>query len=92
MRIAVCISIILAVVNGARIVIMGQGDAMMALTIGVTMACTVIIAKVVGCTLPLVAKKVGLDPAIMAAPLITTILDTCTILVYFNIVTTMFRL
>ena len=57
---AVCISLVLAVVNGIRIMLMGQGDALMALTIGLTMACTVIIAKVVGCTLPLVAKKVGL--------------------------------
>jgi len=52
----------------------------------------VIMAKCIGCILPLVAKKVGLDPAIMAAPLITTILDTCTILVYFNIVTAFFNL
>ena len=52
----------------------------------------VMMAKCIGCILPLLAKKIGLDPAIMAAPLITTILDTCTILVYFNIVTTMFRL
>ena len=52
-RIAVCISAVLSVVNGIRILLMGQGDAMMAFTIGVTMACTIIIAKVVGCTLPL---------------------------------------
>ena len=79
-------------VNGARIVLMGQGDAMMALTIGATMACTVIIAKVVGCTLPLVAKKVGLDPAIMATPLISTLVDISTISVYFAIVSFVFRL
>ena len=54
--------------DGTRILIMGQGDAMMAFTIGVTMPCTVIIAKVVGCTLPLVARKSALDPAIMATP------------------------
>ena len=57
-RIAVCISIVLAVVNGLRIMLMGQGDALMAFTIGLTMACTVVIAKVVGCTLPLIAKRV----------------------------------
>ena len=91
-RIAVCISIILAVVNGIRIVLMGQGDGLMALTIGMTMACTVIIAKVVGCTLPLVAKKVGLDPAIMATPLISTLVDISTISVYFAIVSTVFQL
>lgn len=91
-RIAVCISIILAVVNGIRIVLMGQGDGLMALTIGMTMACTVIIAKVVGCTLPLIAKKVGLDPAIMATPLISTLVDISTISVYFAIVSAVFQL
>lgn len=91
-RIAVCISVVLAVVNGLRILVMGQGDALVALTIGVTMACTVIIAKVVGCTLPLVAKRVGLDPAIMATPLISTLVDISTISVYFAIVSYVFHL
>ena len=91
-RIAVCISLILSVVNGIRIVLMGQGDATMALTIGLTMACTVIIAKVVGCTLPLIAKKVRLYPAIMATPLISTLVDISTISVYFAIVSAVFKL
>ena len=91
-RIAVCISAVLSVVNGIRILLMGQGDAMMAFTIGVTMACTIIIAKVVGCTLPLVAEKVGLDPAIMATPLISTLVDISTISVYFAIVSAVFAL
>lgn len=91
-RIAVCISVVLAVVNGLRILVMGQGDVLVALTIGVTMACTVIIAKVVGCTLPLVAKRVGLDPAIMATPLISTLVDISTISVYFAIVSYVFHL
>ena len=91
-RIAVCISIVLAVVNGLRIMLMGQGDALMAFTIGLTMACTVVIAKVVGCTLPLIAKRVGLDPAIMATPLISTLVDISTISVYFAIVSAVFQL
>lgn len=91
-RVAVCISLILATVNGIRIMLMGQGDVLMAFTIGVTMACTVIIAKVVGCTLPLIAKKVGLDPAIMATPLISTLVDISTISVYFAIVSYVFAL
>ena len=91
-RIAFCISIILSVVNGIRIMLMGQGDATMAFTIGLTMACTVLIAKVVGCTLPLVAKKIGLDPAIMATPLISTLVDISTISVYFAIVSHVFQL
>lgn len=92
MRVAVSVSLILAVVNGCRIVLMGQGDAVLAFTIGVTMACTVMIAKVVGCTLPLAAKKVGLDPAIMATPLISTLVDVSTISVYFAIISAVFHL
>ncbi len=91
-RIAVCISVVLAVVNGVRIILMGQGGVTMAFTIGATMACTIIIAKVVGCTLPLIAEKVGLDPAIMATPLISTLVDISTISVYFAIVSTVFAL
>ncbi len=53
---------------------------------------TVIMAKLVGCILPLLAKKVNLDPAIMASPLITTLVDTFSILIYFNIATVLFRL
>ena len=52
----------------------------------------VILAKLIGCLLPMAAKKLHLDPAIMAAPLISTILDTCSILIYFSIATKMFRL
>ena len=91
-RIAVCISAVLSVVNGIRIMLMGQGDVTMAFTIGATMACTIIIAKVVGCTLPLIAEKVGLDPAIMATPLISTLVDISTISVYFAIVSAVFAL
>ena len=82
----------LAFVIGVRICIMYDRNIMLAVALGITMIAVVMMAKCIGCILPLLAKKIGLDPAIMAAPLITTILDTCTILVYFNIVTTMFRL
>ncbi len=50
-----------------------------------TMAVTVLVAKVVGCTLPLIAKKLGFDPAVMASPFITTIVDALSLLVYFGI-------
>jgi magnesium transporter len=50
-----------------------------------TMAVTVLIAKVVGCTLPMGAQKLGLDPAVMASPFITTIVDALSLLVYFGI-------
>ena len=86
-RIAIIVGLLLSVVNGIRIYIMYGQDIKLALALGLTMIGVVLMAKCIGCILPLTAKKLGLDPAIMAAPLITTILDTCTILVYFNIVT-----
>ena len=91
-RVAVVVGALLAFVNGIRIYIMYDRDIMLAVALGVTMIAVVTIAKCIGCILPLIAKKIGIDPAIMAAPLITTITDTCTILVYFNIVTSVFHL
>lgn len=91
-RIALVVSLILAMVNGLRIYIMYDQDVMLAVAIGITMIAVVVMAKTIGCVLPLAAKKIGLDPAIMATPLITTILDTCTILVYFRIVTAFFHI
>ena len=91
-RVAVVVGLMLAVVNGLRIYIMYDQNVMLAVALGLTLIAVVSMAKCIGCILPLLAKKLGLDPAIMAAPLITTILDTCTILVYFNIVTAFFHL
>lgn len=91
-RVAFVVSCLLAIVNGIRIYIMYDQNLTLAFALGMTMMAVVVMAKCIGCTLPLLAKKLGLDPAIMAAPLITTILDTCTILVYFNIVTAVFHL
>ena len=91
-RVAVVVGLMLAVVNGLRIYIMYDQNVMLAGALGLTMIAVVSMAKCIGCILPLLAKKLGLDPAIMSAPLITTILDTCTILVYFNIVTAFFHL
>jgi len=55
-----------------------------ALTICLTMVFIVMFAKTVGCTLPLLAEKIGLDPAVMAAPLITTLTDTVSLLIFFQ--------
>ena len=56
-----------------------------AFTVCFTMAVTVLMAKLVGCTLPMIAKKLGFDPAVMASPFITTIVDALSLLVYFGI-------
>ena len=60
---------------------------LVAAVVCVTMALTVLAAKVVGCTLPMIAKKLGFDPAVMASPFITTIVDALSLLVYFGIAT-----
>jgi magnesium transporter len=52
--------------------------------ISITLVMTVFIAKLVGCTLPMLAKKVNFDPAVMASPFITTIVDALSLLVYFG--------
>lgn len=89
LRVAALVGVMLAIVNGIRVVIMYH-DPMLAFTLGITLLCTVVLAKTIGCTLPLIAKKCGLDPALMAAPLITTLVDTGTILIYFTIATKIF--
>ena len=62
-------------------------EPMLALITGMSLVATVIMSKLIGCTLPLLAKRVNLDPAIMAAPIITTLVDMCSIFLYFNIAT-----
>lgn len=89
LRVAALVGALLAIVNGIRVVVMYH-DPMLAFTLGITLMCTVVLAKTIGCTLPLIAKKCGLDPALMAAPLITTLVDTGTILIYFTIATRIF--
>ena len=95
-RVALLVGLILAVVNGVRVVIMYQGKTdnplLLAFALGTTLMCTIVMAKTIGCTLPLLAKRIGLDPAIMAAPLITTLVDTGTTLIYFSIVTRVFHI
>ena len=90
-RVALLVSLGLALANGLRIFIMYK-NLKLAVVIGLSLICTVILSKIIGCILPLFAKKVHLDPAIMAAPLITTLVDTSSIIIYFTIATHIFQL
>lgn len=90
-RISALVSIGLALANGLRILIMYH-NITLAILVGLSLVATIVISKFIGCVLPLLAQKVHLDPAIMAAPLITTLVDTCSILIYFNIATHLFNL
>jgi magnesium transporter len=91
-RISILVSSVLAVVNGVRVYVMYDQNFALALTIALSIIATVIISKMIGSMLPMLAKKVHLDPAIMATPLITTIVDCCSLFIYFNIATLVFKL
>lgn len=82
-RVALLCSLVLCVVNFARIALQYQ-DVGVAATVSLTLLVTICVAKSLGCILPLVASKLKLDPAIMASPLITTIVDACSMLVFFR--------
>jgi magnesium transporter len=85
LRISILVGIVLAVINFARILIMQQASVWVAATVSFSMIITVILAKVIGGSFPILAKKIGLDPAIMAGPLITTIVDALALTAYFSI-------
>ena len=90
-RVSLIVGIALALANGLRILIIYRNEGL-ALVIGLSLIATIVISKLIGCVLPLVAKKLHMDPAIMASPLITTLVDTCSILIYFTIATQVFQL
>ena len=91
-RISLIVGTVLAVTNGIRIMIQYHNNVELACVIALSLVGTVVMAKLVGCMLPLLASKVHLDPAIMASPLITTLVDIFSILIYFNIATKVFNL
>lgn len=84
--VSLVVGITLAIANGLRIVLMYR-NAALSIVIALSLIATIVISKMIGCTLPLMAKRIGLDPALMASPLITTLVDTCSILIYFTIAT-----
>lgn len=94
LRVSVICGLVLGVVNFAKLylvdyLLLNGFDSEIYLlemfTISITIVFVVIVAKLVGCTLPIVAKKLGFDPAVMASPLVTTILDALSLLIYFSI-------
>ncbi len=86
-RVACLCGITLAAANFLKLLLLDKVGIMVALVVCLTLVAAVIIAKLVGCTLPMLAKKIGFDPAVMASPFITTIVDVLSLLVYFQIAT-----
>ena len=85
LRVGVLCGVGLALVNFIRLMLQYPGQLMICLTVVMSIFFTVIIAKTIGCTLPILAKVIHLDPAIMAAPMITTIVDACSLMIYFQL-------
>ena len=93
-RVSILCGIILAVAAVGKVMLVDnmlmnnpEVTIFVALVVGITLFATIVAAKLIGCALPLLAKKIGLDPAVMASPLITTLIDTVSLLVYFYFAT-----
>ena len=87
MRVALLCGMTLAGCNFVKLLFFDKLTVIVALTICLTLIVTIFCAKCVGCTLPLFAFKFGFDPAVMASPFITTIVDAISLLVYFQFAT-----
>lgn len=84
-RISILVGIVLGAVNFVKNMYIDRVGLQVSLTVSLTLVATVMLAKMVGGVLPLIAKKLKLDPAIMAGPLITTIVDSLALVIYFSI-------
>ena len=84
-RVALLCGGTLAVCNFAKMLLFDRIAAPVALVVCLTLICTILLSQIIGGILPVAAEKLHVDPAVMASPLITTIVDTTTLLVYFNI-------
>lgn len=87
MRVALLCGLTLAVCNFAKLLLFDHLAMPVALVICLTLVVTIFCAKVIGCTLPMIAHRIGFDPAVMASPFITTLVDAISLLVYFQFAT-----
>ena len=87
LRISVLCAVVLAAVNFLRLLVMSSVGPAVAWTVSLTLAVTVILADLIGAALPIAAKRLGFDPAVMASPLITTVVDAASLVVYFQLAT-----
>ncbi|HPF30403.1 MAG TPA: magnesium transporter, partial [Lachnospiraceae bacterium] len=87
LRVSMLCGLSLAIANFVKLMFFDRVGALVAISVCLTLLLAVILAKLVGCTLPMLAKKIGFDPAVMASPFITTIVDALSLLLYFQIAT-----
>ena len=84
-RVALLCGIALAAANFVKLMIFDRVGVAVALVVCITLVAAVVMAMLIGCVLPVLAKKLGFDPAVMASPFITTIVDALSLLVYFQV-------
>lgn len=87
LRVAILCGLTLSVVNLIKLMVVDRVTFMVATVVSLTLLITIIISKIVGCALPILVKKIHLDPAVMASPIITTIIDALSLVIYFQIAT-----
>ena len=86
-RVAILCGISLAIVTIVKLMLIDKVTFQVAMVVSSTLFVTIIISKIVGCSLPILVKKIHLDPAVMASPIITTIIDALSLVIYFQIAT-----
>lgn len=91
-RVGLLVGGVLFLFTLGRVMLVNQAAFLVALVVAAALYLTVILAKLIGCCLPLLAKRVGLDPALMASPLITTLVDAASLTIYFSIATAVLKL
>jgi len=84
-RVAVLCGLCLAVANFTKIILFDRSGVMVAFAVSLTLIMVVLMAMLIGCVLPVLAKRIGFDPAVMASPFITTIVDAMSLMVYFKV-------
>ncbi len=99
LRVGVLCAITVGVATFAKVVLidgllLGNSDVtlLVALTVSLSLTATIILAKIIGATLPILAKKIGLDPAVMASPLITTLVDAISLMVYILVASSILKI
>ena len=85
LRVSLLCGITLAIANFVKLLVIDKVGSEIAFIVCITLIMTVTVAKLIGSSLPILAKKIGFDPAVMASPFITTIVDACSLLIYFKV-------
>lgn len=87
LRVSILCGVTMAVATFGKLLLIDRPTTMTAVVVSLTLVATIVTAKLVGCILPVLAKRVGFDPAVMASPFITTIVDALSLIIYFDIAT-----